>query len=425
MSEAPPRSTLGERVEVTMGRQRSPKHAVGDHLVPYLRAANVKDSELQLRDVLKMNFSPAEQEKFCLRPGDVLVTEGCGSLRRIGASARWNREINGPVAFQNTLLRLRAIDGVTDAGFVYHWARWAYQSGAFAEVASGTSIFHIGSKRAAAMPFPDIPLADQRRMTDLLSTVEAAVRSSYAAVAAARKLRRALLAETYRHAIEVAAKRVPLGNLARVTSGASWAKQDECDANEPGAIAALRVANMKDTGLDISDLCFIRPSAEALRKPVTHPSVMLVRTNTVERVGNAQFVPTAATGFVYSSFLILVTPEAPEDIELIGRFLQAPQSQSEMSSKASGSTAGLKNVPVTWLRRLEVPVLDEPRREALLMPIRAAEATLKALETRLGALVAFQSGLLDALMAGRQTLPDSYDRFLRLPTVGQSELVVM
>src|SRR5438128_832002 len=81
---------LGDRVEITMGRQRSPKHAQGDHVIPYLRAANIKDGELALESILEMNFAPAEQEKFGLRLGDVLVTEGCGSLAQIGASAQWN-----------------------------------------------------------------------------------------------------------------------------------------------------------------------------------------------------------------------------------------------------------------------------------------------------------------------------------------------
>jgi len=110
-------TTLGEAVDVTMGRQRSPKHAVGEHIVPYLRAANVKDGRLQLDSVFEMNFSPAEQATFSLRPGDVLVTEGCGSIGQLGAAARWDGEIGGTVCFQNTLLRLRAVQGVTDPGF--------------------------------------------------------------------------------------------------------------------------------------------------------------------------------------------------------------------------------------------------------------------------------------------------------------------
>ena len=77
-------------------------------MVRYLRAANVKDGSLDLSDVKEMDFNPAEQVTYALRPGDVLVTEGAGSLAAVGASAVWDGELDGIVCFQNTLLRLRA-----------------------------------------------------------------------------------------------------------------------------------------------------------------------------------------------------------------------------------------------------------------------------------------------------------------------------
>lgn len=108
MREGWQRVALHEAADVSIGRQRAPKHADGQHMVPYLRAANVKDGSLVLEDVLKMNFEPIEQRKLALRSGDVLVTEGCGSIRELGASARWSDELPSVVCFQNTLLRLRA-----------------------------------------------------------------------------------------------------------------------------------------------------------------------------------------------------------------------------------------------------------------------------------------------------------------------------
>ena len=72
-------------------------------MVPYLRAANVKDGSLDLTDVKTMDFDLAEQAKYALKPGDMLVTEGAGSLAAVGASAVWSGEIDGVVCFQNTL----------------------------------------------------------------------------------------------------------------------------------------------------------------------------------------------------------------------------------------------------------------------------------------------------------------------------------
>ena len=158
------RVPLASFAEVRMGRQRSPRHHEGDHMVPYLRSANVKDNRLDLSDVKRMNFTPGEQEMFEVRAGDVLVTEGSGSLREVGASAMWAAEIPAPVAFQNTLLRLRTRDtAVSRQRYLLEVSRWAYESGLWLDVASGTNIKHIGARRAerALVPLLDVPEQDQ------------------------------------------------------------------------------------------------------------------------------------------------------------------------------------------------------------------------------------------------------------------------
>ena len=144
-----PARPLREIAEVRMGRQRSPRHAKGNHILPYVRAANVKQDSLDLTSVLKMNFDPGEQQIYALRPGDILVTEGCGSLAGIGANAVWNGEVGGVVCLQNTVIRLRAKE--ISPSLLRHWARYAFGAGLFAKAAKGTTIFHIGQKRCEQM----------------------------------------------------------------------------------------------------------------------------------------------------------------------------------------------------------------------------------------------------------------------------------
>jgi hypothetical protein len=141
----------GDVFEILIGRQRSPSRSSGPSMTPYLRAANVKDGRLDLSDVKEMDFDSVERDRFGLKSGDVLVSEGSGSAKAVGAAARWTGEIQGPICFQNTLLRYREVPGESVASFVYHWCRWAYESGAYMETATGTNILHIGSTRAVEM----------------------------------------------------------------------------------------------------------------------------------------------------------------------------------------------------------------------------------------------------------------------------------
>jgi len=168
-------TTVRSAAEVVLGRQRSPQHDSGPHMVPYLRAANVKDGVLELGDVKEMNFTPTEREVFSLRAGDVLVTEGSGSLKAVGASAVWRAELGGVVCFQNTLLRMRPREGVTDGRFLEWWARSAFGSGIFASIATGANIYHISAERVRALPMELPALEEQRRIADFLDAETARI----------------------------------------------------------------------------------------------------------------------------------------------------------------------------------------------------------------------------------------------------------
>ncbi|GAA3740000.1 type I restriction-modification system specificity subunit [Spinactinospora alkalitolerans] len=137
-------------------------------MVPYLRAANIKDGELDLSDVKSMNFTPTEQTIFSLRSGDVLITEGSGSIGSVGASAVWHGEIEGAVCFQNTLLRMRPRAETAEGRFLGWWARSAFGSGLFSSIASGANIYHLSAERIRALRV-DLPsLEEQRRIADFL-----------------------------------------------------------------------------------------------------------------------------------------------------------------------------------------------------------------------------------------------------------------
>ena len=170
---------LGEVAQVRMGRQRAPQHKVGDHIVPYLRSANIRDGILDLTSVYEMNFSPSEQETFRLQSGDILISEGCGSCARIGDNAVWTDEIPGPVCFQNTIIRIRAYRDRVSPGLLKHWARYAFRFGLFQKAARGTSILHIGHERCEQLPIalPTNP-ASRDSAERLMSVLENAMVSS-------------------------------------------------------------------------------------------------------------------------------------------------------------------------------------------------------------------------------------------------------
>lgn len=179
--------------DILIGLQRSPARAVGPSQTPYLRSANVTHGRLILDDVKTMSFDQNQREKYALRSGDVLVSEGSASADAVGAPSKYQGELDGVVCFQNTLLRYRAVEGVTTPEFVSQWCSWAYESGAFRDAANGTNIKHIGSGGASQMRVVEVALEEQSRLTDELFAAQSAVERSSATLLSLRALRSNLL----------------------------------------------------------------------------------------------------------------------------------------------------------------------------------------------------------------------------------------
>lgn len=292
--------------EVRLGRQRSPDRAEGPNLVPYLRAANVKDGRLDLNDIKEMDFTPAEQVMFALNPGDVLVTEGAGSLAAVGASAVWSGEVKGTVCFQNTLLRLRPLPG-NDPRFLMWWARHAYGSGLFAAASGGANIYHLGAETLRTLPAAVPPLHAQRAIADYLDAEIARIDG----LVAANDLRLNLLAERKMRQVSLAVAAdatVPVRRVViALTSGPrGWSG---LEVDEAGPLF-LRIANVPADAIDLrfDTVSYLAPQQgpEADRCRAIAGDVL---TTITAAIGQVAIVPEHLGDAYISQHLALMRPD--------------------------------------------------------------------------------------------------------------------
>ena len=155
------RVPLSEIAEVRLGRQRSPKRAIGPNMRPYMRAANVTWNGISLHDVKEMDFTPDEFETYALRRGDLLLSEASGSASEVGKPAVWNNEIPD-CCFQNTLIRVRAPEPLVP--FLHLHFHKDARTGGFARAARGVGIHHLGAKTLAEWEIHLPPSDEQRRI---------------------------------------------------------------------------------------------------------------------------------------------------------------------------------------------------------------------------------------------------------------------
>lgn len=101
---------------------------------PYLRGADAAWSGLDPSDAKETNFDPADQARFGLRPGDVLLNDGSGSASEVGRPAIWRGEVAG-CCFQNTPPRVRPEACTSE--FLCDYFLHAARSGSFAPETPG------------------------------------------------------------------------------------------------------------------------------------------------------------------------------------------------------------------------------------------------------------------------------------------------
>jgi type I restriction enzyme S subunit len=192
-------SPLEQLADVRLGRQRSPKNHIGPNMKPYVRAANVTWSGLDLADVKQMHFSETEAGVYELHPGDVLLAEASGSASEVGKPVVWSGEIEG-CCFQNTLIRVRS-RGTRPEYLRLVFLRAAL-TGQFAQAAPGVGIHHLGSSRLASWPVPLLSADEQASLVadveSKFSLVGAMNKSTHLAVSRASMLRRAILVRAFR-----------------------------------------------------------------------------------------------------------------------------------------------------------------------------------------------------------------------------------
>jgi type I restriction enzyme S subunit len=190
-----PTVQASEIAAVRLGRQRSPKNHFGPSMRPYLRAANVRWSGLDLSDVKVMQFSTTEAAIYELHPGDILIAEASGSQNEVGKSAIWRSEIPS-CCFQNTLLRARPGEKVIPEYLLLVF-QLAALSGSFGQAALGVGIHHLGAQRMSGWPVPLPSLGEQRRiLSDLekyISVADDVAKSIGAGVRRSQRLRGSIL----------------------------------------------------------------------------------------------------------------------------------------------------------------------------------------------------------------------------------------
>ncbi|WP_430479025.1 restriction endonuclease subunit S [Streptomyces sp. P11-1] len=162
--------------------------------VPYLRVANVQDGYIDTTEVKSVRLPPGEIERYRVRKGDLLLTEG-GDLDKLGRGAVWDGRI--PVCLhQNHLFRVRSNRDVMLPEYLslYVSSQWGkrYFLGAAKQT---TNLATISSSQLKSMPIPCPELRVQKKILRILDSVTQSERAAEAAIAKMQSVQQGLLSK--------------------------------------------------------------------------------------------------------------------------------------------------------------------------------------------------------------------------------------
>ena len=391
--------------EVALGRQRSPEHDNGPHMTPYLRAANVKDGALDLSDVKEMNFTPAEQQLYALRPGDVLVTEGSGSLSAVGASAVWSGELKGIVCFQNTLLRLRP-RVTTDPRFLGWWCRYAFADRLFASISTGANIFHVSADRVRGLPLTYVPLDQQRAIVDFLDAETVRFDTLIAK-------KRTLMSRIDEHTDALAeqiiwrtvSRTVPLMHRTQVGRPIMYGIVLP-GSDVPDGVPIVKGGDVAAARLLPEELCRTTTEIEApyaRARLRANDLVFAIRGG----VGDVRIVPSELTGANITQDVARVAPGPDVDPIWLESVLRTRSVRAQVAQRTTGAT--IRGLNIWDLKRLCIPWSDEARQRQDMRALAPALERRRRLNERLRRQIALlqehRQALITAAVTGELDIP--------------------
>jgi len=137
----------------------------------YLRVANVQDSYFDLSNVKTIDVAVDEIDRYSLKHGDILLTEG-GDADKLGRGHIWRNEVS-PCLHQNHVFAVRVDQTVLEPTYFSYLVSSDYGKAYFLNCAKQTTnLASINSTQLKAFPCLVPSLSEQRCVSTILHSVD-------------------------------------------------------------------------------------------------------------------------------------------------------------------------------------------------------------------------------------------------------------
>lgn len=279
---------------------------------------------------------------------------------------------------------------------------------------TAVSIVSKGKFERFCLPCP--PIAEQRRIAAILSAVDNAIESTQAVIDQIQVVKKSMMAELLtrglpgRHTrfkqtdigdvpedwdvmtLESATRTITVGHVGPTSDGYAST-----------GIAFLRTGNIKNGGLDLSDLKYITPAFhDRLGKSKIYPGDVLV-----SRVGNTGGAALVPPGFPAANCanIIVIRPGADTVPLYLRHYLNGPAAARQSAGLSAGSAQAVLNIGA--IKKLLVARPSREEQDEICGLLSAVEERQIAEHTFERGLTEVKAALMSALLTGElRVTPD-------------------
>lgn len=409
-------------VDGPFGSNLKTEHYVTEAGVRVVRLQNIGRGSFDDADRAWVSEAHAATlQRHEVRPRDVLVAS-LGDERHPVARACLYPEGHPPGLVKADCFRLRVNSKLADPGYVMRALNCPVTRKGINGLSQGVTRdrVNLGNLLSFVVSLP--PPAEQRRIAEILDTLDEAIRRTEQIVAKLQQMKQGLLHDLLTRGIDEHGeirdperrpelfKDSPLGRipslwtvlpLGDVVPKAEYGVSCSLSLDPNGGVPVLRMNNLAEGEADTSDLKFSdAPEVHAL--PLMAGDVLFNRTNSIEHVGRTGIWRGQLPNASFASYLVRLVPDRGRmDPEFLNLWLNWRDTQRRIRQWA---TPGVQQVNInpTNLRRTLIALPPSLEEQGL------AAARVLLLDERLGhegrhldKLRSLKNGLTDDLLTGR------------------------
>lgn len=239
------------------------------------------------------------------------------------------------------------------------------------------------------------PLAEQRRIADLLWAVEAASRSQSAVRRATGEVRQTWLNEQVSKLEK--RKTVPFSQAWSRSPESGWSS---VPVVETTGRYVLSLAALGPDGYRPGNLKNVSNTPQALAATLRWGDLLVSRANTIDAVGRVGIYPEDRSDVSFPDTMMRVSLADNIMSQFAVAVLASSHGRTHMRRSAAGSATSMVKINRTSLGRFRFPIASVEEQRALLAHLHHMESAIFDLDAELVALAGLRSSLLTAVFGG-------------------------